>query len=79
MISKRVPIDIDAACQLVAKQNQLSTHWSEPKKFPVIKWEETLFFEDELLDWISKGKRKLYRKFNQKPKPASRKIHDSQI
>lgn len=56
---KRVPIDIEAACQLIGKAKPTVYTLVRTRKIPCYKNGKKLyFFEDELLDWISKGKKK---------------------
>lgn len=58
-IEKRIPIGIDGACRIVQKAK--STIYSLARKglVPCYKRGKKLFFfEDELIDWIQKGKKK---------------------
>ncbi|WP_379997583.1 helix-turn-helix domain-containing protein [Dysgonomonas termitidis] len=58
-IEKRMPIGIDEACRII--QEAKSTIYSLARKglIPCYKKGEKLFFfEDELINWIQKGKKK---------------------
>lgn len=58
-IEKRIPIGIDEACRIVQKAK--STIYSLARKglIPCYKKGKKLFFfEDELINWIQKGKKK---------------------
>ncbi|MCT3662961.1 helix-turn-helix domain-containing protein [Elizabethkingia anophelis] len=57
--SKRIPIDIEAACQLIGKAKPTVYTLVRTRKIPCYKNGKKLyFFEDELLEWISQGKKK---------------------
>ena len=56
---KRIPIDIEAACQLIGKAKPTVYTLVRTRKIPCYKNGKKLyFFEDELLEWISQGKKK---------------------
>lgn len=56
---KRIPIDIDEACQIIGKAKPTVYALVRKRMIPCYKNGKKLyFFEDELLDWISKGKKK---------------------
>lgn len=56
---KRVPIDIDEACRIIGKAKPTVYALVRKRMIPCYKNGKKLyFFEDELLEWISKGKKK---------------------
>jgi excisionase family DNA binding protein len=56
---KRVPIDIDEACQTIGKAKPTLYALVRKRMIPCYKNGKKLyFFEDELLEWIAKGKKK---------------------
>jgi len=56
---KRVPIGIDEACQIIGKAKPTVYTLVRKRLLPCYKNGKKLyFFEDELLDWIWKGKKK---------------------
>jgi len=56
---KRIPIGIDEACRLIGKAKPTVYTLVRKRLLPCYKAGKKLyFFEDELLDWISKGKKK---------------------
>jgi len=60
--SKRVPIGIDEACQIIGKAKPTIYALVRKRLLPCYKNGKKLyFFEDELLEWISKGKKKTLR------------------
>jgi predicted DNA-binding transcriptional regulator AlpA len=59
---KRIPIGIEDVCKIIGKAKPTIYTLVRERKIRVTKAEKTLFFEDELLEWISKGKKKLYWK-----------------
>ncbi|KAA6334995.1 hypothetical protein EZS27_016744 [termite gut metagenome] len=62
---KRVPIDIDEACQTIGKAKPTVYALVRKRMIPCYKNGKKLyFFEDELLDWISKGKKKTLLEIN---------------
>jgi len=57
--AKRVPIGIDEACQIIGKAKPTVYTLVRKRLLPCYKNGKKLyFFEDELLEWISKGKKK---------------------
>jgi predicted DNA-binding transcriptional regulator AlpA len=58
---KRIPIGIEDVCKIIGKAKPTIYTLVRERKFRVTKTEKTLFFEDELLEWISKGKKNLTR------------------
>ncbi|MDR2382306.1 MAG: helix-turn-helix domain-containing protein [Prevotellaceae bacterium] len=57
--TKRVPIGIDEACQIIGKAKPTIYALVRKRLLPCYKNGKKLyFFEDELLEWISKGKKK---------------------
>ena len=56
---KRIPIDITEACQIIGKAKPTVYTLVRKRLIPCYKNGKKLyFFEDELLDWISQGKKK---------------------
>ncbi|KAA6329312.1 hypothetical protein EZS27_021864 [termite gut metagenome] len=56
---KRVPIGIDDACQIIGKARPTVYALVRNRLLPCYKNGKKLyFFEDELLEWIAKGKKK---------------------
>lgn len=56
---KRIPIGIEEACQLIGKAKPTIYALVRKRLLPCYKNGKKLyFFEDELLEWISKGKKK---------------------
>ena len=56
---KRIPIDITEACQIIGKAKPTVYTLVRKRLIPCYKNGKKLyFFEDELLEWISKGKKK---------------------
>ena len=59
---KRVPIGIDEACQIIGKAKPTLYALVHKRMLPCYKNGKKLyFFEDELLEWISNGKKKTLR------------------
>ncbi|MFN3021861.1 helix-turn-helix domain-containing protein [Chryseobacterium sp. TY3] len=57
--TKKIPIDISEACKLIGKAKPTIYTLVRERKIPCYKNGKKLyFFEDELLEWISKGKKK---------------------
>jgi excisionase family DNA binding protein len=57
--TKRVPIGIEEACQIIGKAKPTIYALVRKRLLPCYKNGKKLyFFEDELLEWISKGKKK---------------------
>ena len=57
--AKRVPISIEEACQIIGKAKPTVYTLVRKRLLPCYKNGKKLyFFEDELLDWITKGKKK---------------------
>jgi len=58
-ITKRIPIGIDEACEIIKKAKPTVYTLVRKKLLPCYKHGKKLYFyEDELLDWIERGKRK---------------------
>ena len=56
---KRIPIDIDEACRIIGKAKPTVYALVRKRMIPCYKNGKKLyFFEEELLEWITKGKRK---------------------
>ena len=56
---KRIPIDITEACQIIGKAKPTVYTLVRKRLIPCYKNGKKLyFFEDELLEWISKGRKK---------------------
>lgn len=57
--TKRVPVGIEEACRLIGKAKPTVYSLVRKRLLPCYKNGKKLyFFEDELLEWISKGKKK---------------------
>lgn len=57
--TKKIPIDISEACKIIGKAKPTIYTLVRERKIPCYKSGKKLyFFEDELLDWISKGRKK---------------------
>ena len=57
--TKRIPIGIEEACQLIGKAKPTIYTLVRKRVLPCYKNGKKLyFFEDELLEWIAKGKKK---------------------
>ncbi|GHU98858.1 excisionase [Bacteroidia bacterium] len=62
---KRMPIGIDDACRIIGKAKPTIYALVRNRLLPCYKNGKKLyFFEDELLDWISKGKKKTLLEIN---------------
>lgn len=62
---KRIPIGIDDACQIIGKAKPTVYTLVRQRLLPCYKNGKKLyFFEDELLDWIAKGKKKTLQEIN---------------
>lgn len=58
-ITKRIPIGIDEACEIIKKAKPTVYTLVRKGLLPCYKHGKKLYFyEDELLEWINKGKRK---------------------
>jgi len=56
---KRVPIDIEEACRIIGKAKPTVYALVRKRMIPCYRSGKKLyFFEEELLEWISKGKKK---------------------
>lgn len=59
VIPKRIPIGIEEACQLIGKAKPTIYTLVRKRLLPCYKNGKKLyFFEDELLEWMAKGKKK---------------------
>ena len=57
--AKRIPIGIEDVCKIIGKAKPTIYTLVRQRKIPCYKNGKKLyFFEDELLEWISKGKKK---------------------
>lgn len=57
--TKRIPIGIEEACQIIGKAKPTVYALVRKRMIPCYKNGKKLyFFEDELLEWIAKGKKK---------------------
>jgi predicted DNA-binding transcriptional regulator AlpA len=62
---KRVPIDIDDACQIIGKAKPTIYALVRNRLLPCYKNGKKLyFFEDELIEWIGRGKKKTLEEIN---------------
>jgi len=72
---KRIPIDIDAACQIIGKAKPTVYTLVRTRKIPCYKNGKKLyFFEDELLEWIRNGKRKTLSEIDEDANRNYRKL-----
>lgn len=70
-VSIRVPIGINEVCQLIGKAKSTIYALVQGRKIPCYKNGKKLyFFEDEILEWISSGKRKTLREINLESKSS---------
>jgi excisionase family DNA binding protein len=59
VLQKRIPIGIEEACRLIGKAKPTVYALVRKRLLPCYKNGKKLyFFEDELMEWISKGKKK---------------------
>jgi predicted DNA-binding transcriptional regulator AlpA len=59
VVEKRLPIGIDAACQIIGKAKPTIYALVKKRLLPCYKNGKKLyFFEDELIEWIGRGKKK---------------------
>jgi len=71
---KRIPIDIAEACQIIGKAKPTVYTLVRKRLIPCYKNGKKLyFFEDELLDWISKGKKKTLQEIQSEAEANFRK------
>lgn len=68
-IAKRIPIGIDEACEIIKKAKPTVYTLARKGLLPCYKHGKKLYFyEDELLAWIDKGKRKTVAEIMEKYK-----------
>ncbi|KIA89610.1 helix-turn-helix domain-containing protein [Kaistella jeonii] len=66
---KRIPLDITEACQIIGKAKPTVYTLVRKRLIPCYKNGKKLyFFEDELLDWISQGKKKTLKEIEAEAK-----------
>lgn len=66
---KRIPIDIEEASKIIGKAKPTIYALVRQRVIPCYKNGKKLyFFEDELLEWISKGKKKTLQEIEQEAK-----------
>lgn len=66
---KRIPIDIVEACKIIGKAKPTVYTLVRKRLIPCYKNGKKLyFFEDELLDWISQGKKKTLKEIEAEAK-----------
>lgn len=71
---KRIPIDIEEACRIISKAKPTVYALVRKRMIPCYKNGKKLyFFEDELLEWISKGKKKTLQEIEAEAKTAFKK------
>ncbi|WP_294316274.1 helix-turn-helix domain-containing protein [uncultured Chryseobacterium sp.] len=74
-LDKKIPIDIDAACQILSKAKPTVYTLVRTRKIPCYKSGKKLyFFEDELLEWIRNGKRKTLAEIETEASKTYRRI-----
>ncbi|WP_434981374.1 helix-turn-helix domain-containing protein [Daejeonia sp. YH14] len=72
---KKIPIDLDAACQILGKAKPTIYTLVRTRKIPCYKNGKKLyFFEDELLEWIRNGKRKTLSEIDEDANRNYRKL-----
>ncbi|WP_407532135.1 helix-turn-helix domain-containing protein [Elizabethkingia miricola] len=72
--AKRIPIDIEEACRIIGKAKPTVYTLVRKRLIPCYKNGKKLyFFEDELLDWISKGKKKTLLEIQSEAEASFRK------
>jgi predicted DNA-binding transcriptional regulator AlpA len=65
VVERRLPIGIDAAYQIIGKAKPTIYALIKKRLLPCYKNGKKLyFFEDELIDWIGKGKKKTLAEIN---------------
>lgn len=65
VIERRLPIDIDAACQIIGKAKPTIYALVKKRLLPCYKNGKKLyFFEEELIEWIERGKKKTLSEIN---------------
>ncbi|QOR74083.1 helix-turn-helix domain-containing protein [Cruoricaptor ignavus] len=75
-VEKRIPIDIDAASKIIGKAKPTIYTLVRERKIPCYKNGKKLyFFEDELMAWISSGKRKTILEIEEDAEKSYRKKH----
>jgi len=66
IITKRTPIGIDEACEIIKKAKPTIYTLVRKKLLPCYKNGKKLYFyEDELLDWIAKGRKRTFQEIMQ--------------
>jgi hypothetical protein len=71
---KRVPLGIEDACRIIGKAKPTVYALVHKRLLPCYKNGKKLyFFEDELLDWISKGKKKTLQEIESESETDYRK------
>lgn len=69
ILQKRIPIDIVEACRIIGKAKPTVYTLVRKRLIPCYKNGKKLyFFEDELLDWISQGKKKTLKEIEAEAK-----------
>ena len=73
---KRIPIDIEAASRIIGKAKPTIYTLVRERKIPCYKNGKKLyFFEDELMAWISSGKRKTILEIEEDAEKSYRRKH----
>ncbi|MFV0420550.1 MAG: helix-turn-helix domain-containing protein [Dysgonomonas sp.] len=76
---KRIPIDIEVACQIIGKAKPTVYALVRKRMIPCYKSGKKLyFFEDELLEWIAKGKKKTIQEIETEAKAEYNKRKNTQ-
>ena len=72
---KRVPIGIEEACRILGKAKPTVYTLVRKRMLPCYKNGKKLyFFEDELLEWITNGKKKTLREIEREAEAEFRKV-----
>ena len=74
-LSKKLPIDIDEACRIIGKAKPTIYALVQKRMIPCYKNGKKLyFFEEELLEWITKGKKKTINEIHDDIMPDNKRF-----
>ncbi len=80
ILTKKIPIDISEASRIIGKAKPTIYTLVRERKIPCYKSGKKLyFFEDELLEWISKGKKKTLQEIEFEASSSFRKNFKNQL
>jgi len=72
---RRLPIDIDEACRIIGKAKPTVYALVQKRLLPCYKNGKKLyFFEDELLNWVTKGKKKTIQEIEEEAAKSTRRM-----